>query len=278
MKISLPFYLLLHLLLFFGNGLMAQEFKVIDKKGTIISITSNSVTVSSTEPASNVEGDVWYDKTQSENVLKIYDGSAWEEIKLNTFLGYRTVYHNSATSTLQINHSHHNADIHIKDSGNLSISAPLPSAAPTSTTISDRTNFYVTNTTENPRTLTVLGFNGVFMRNGGQIVNLVNNTPPTSSIATVTIKGNTRYEINITLNSGSYFANITHPTAEKSNGSKTIYFEDANFHYISGLNGSGEWFVWRSNGSDTTTANQSNNATVSSQPNNLILIQGLNYN
>ena len=264
MKISLLSYFLLHLL--FSNELTAQEFRVINKKGTIKVITRNSVTVSSTGPSNYVEGDVWYDNTQSENILKINDGSAWEEIKLNTFLGYRTVHHTSASSTLQINHSHHNADIHIENSGNLSISALLSLAAPTSTTISDRTNFYVTNTTNSQRTLTVWGFNGVFMRNGGHVADLVNRTLPPPSVAKVTIIGNTRYEIKITLNSGSYFANITYPKAEKSNGSNPIYFEDTNFHYISGLNGSGEWFVWRSNGSDTTTANESINATVSTQP------------
>ena len=53
----------------------AQEFKVIDNKGTFRTVTFNNVTTATTAPTSPVEGDVWFDTTT--NNSKIHDGSSW---------------------------------------------------------------------------------------------------------------------------------------------------------------------------------------------------------
>ncbi len=68
-------------LFFIKNGI-AQEFKVIDNKGTFRTITSNSVTNSATAPSSPVEGDLWFDTTNK--LTKFYDGSNWQEILANS--------------------------------------------------------------------------------------------------------------------------------------------------------------------------------------------------
>lgn len=64
------------LLLLLCNAMAyAQDFKVIDNKGTFRNITRNDVTTATTAPTSPVEGDVWFDTTT--NNSKIYDGSSW---------------------------------------------------------------------------------------------------------------------------------------------------------------------------------------------------------
>jgi len=75
MKIYLYF-----LLLFVGLWAHAQEVRVIDKKGTIRTVTVNNVTEDATAPIAPVEGDVWFDTTT--NISKVYDAdtTSWNVI------------------------------------------------------------------------------------------------------------------------------------------------------------------------------------------------------
>lgn len=77
-----PYGILLLFFLLCTTFGVAQEFRVIDNKGTIRTVTSNSVTTSATAPTSPVEGDVWFDTTT--NISKIYDGSNWLTIDPDT--------------------------------------------------------------------------------------------------------------------------------------------------------------------------------------------------
>ncbi|MBE7659921.1 hypothetical protein [Tenacibaculum finnmarkense] len=58
----------------------AQEFKVVDNKGTINTVFKNNVTTTttSTAPLNPVEGDVWFNDVDSE--IKIYDGAIWKKL------------------------------------------------------------------------------------------------------------------------------------------------------------------------------------------------------
>jgi len=62
---------------------VAQEIRVIDNKGTLKTAINNNVTSSSTSPLLPLEGDVWFDNTDVNNIVtKIYDGTSW--ILVNT--------------------------------------------------------------------------------------------------------------------------------------------------------------------------------------------------
>ncbi|MCD8411551.1 hypothetical protein [Tenacibaculum finnmarkense] len=58
----------------------AQEFKVVDNKGTINTVFKNNVTTTttSTAPLNPVEGDVWFNDVDSE--IKIFDGAIWKKL------------------------------------------------------------------------------------------------------------------------------------------------------------------------------------------------------
>ena len=68
------------LLLFVGFWAHAQEVRVIDKKGTIRTVTVNNFTEDATAPTAPVEGDVWFDTTT--NISKVYDAdtTSWKVI------------------------------------------------------------------------------------------------------------------------------------------------------------------------------------------------------
>lgn len=70
--------LVISLVILFIKNAYSQEFRVTDNKGTLITLTKNNVTLSSTAPTGSVEGDVWFDTTDTNNVVtKIYDGASW---------------------------------------------------------------------------------------------------------------------------------------------------------------------------------------------------------
>ncbi|WP_233898670.1 hypothetical protein [Tenacibaculum piscium] len=89
-------YLFILVFIFISIKINAQEFNVVDNKGTINSVFKNKVTTSPTAspPASKIEGDVWFDTTASE--IKIYDGSIWK--KLSDFVN-KTIYTDNGTIT-----------------------------------------------------------------------------------------------------------------------------------------------------------------------------------
>ena len=65
----------------------AQEIRVIDNKGTINTARNNQVTTSDTEPANPLENDVWFDITNTTNVItKIYDHKnlIWKSIEIES--------------------------------------------------------------------------------------------------------------------------------------------------------------------------------------------------
>ena len=63
--------------LIFATEINAQEFRVIDNKGTFITVNNNSVTTSTTEPVNPIENDVWFDSSVTPNVASIWDGNEW---------------------------------------------------------------------------------------------------------------------------------------------------------------------------------------------------------
>ena len=110
----------------------------------------------------------------------------------DAYLGKQTIHHN-ATSTLAITHAdHNNADIHIENTGELSI---------TNTAVNDGTNFYITNTTAINRSLSFTGFAGAYLRNGGAIADI--------KATGLTLKANTRYLTHVTKNGVNYYFNAT---------------------------------------------------------------------
>jgi len=122
----------------------------------------------------------------------------WIDAK-DTYLGDKTIHHDTATGTaLAITEAlHHNADIHLEGTDDLTID---------STAVSDATNFYITNTTAVDRILTFTGgfttTGGAFLRNGGAITNVASGG--------LTLKSNTRYLCHITENTtGQFFFNAT---------------------------------------------------------------------
>ena len=65
----------------------AQEIRVIDNKGTINTARNNQVTTSNAEPANPLENDVWFDITNTTNVItKIYDHKnlIWKSIEIES--------------------------------------------------------------------------------------------------------------------------------------------------------------------------------------------------
>lgn len=81
-----------HILIFvFCENLTAQVFDVTDKKGTIVNVINNVVTVSAAEPINPNEGDVWFD-TNSPPTLKIYDATTniWEVLEVISQIGIAT--------------------------------------------------------------------------------------------------------------------------------------------------------------------------------------------
>ncbi|WOC39347.1 tail fiber domain-containing protein [Polaribacter sp. HL-MS24] len=170
----------------------AQQVRVIDNKGTISNINNSQVTTAALAPTSPLEGDVWFDTTDPNNrIAKVYDGTTWQLIK-NSWLGNSTIYHNTISTLALTEALHNNADIHLENTGNVSI---------TNTDVTDATNFYITNTTAANRTLTFSGFTGAHLRNGGTIADVATGG--------LTLKANTRYLVHITNNGGNFYFNAT---------------------------------------------------------------------
>jgi hypothetical protein len=77
MRAGLLFLLFFHL----TNFVFTQEISVIDNKGNILLTTSNSVNTANTAPSSPVEGDIWFDNSDTSNIIsKVYNGSSWDEL------------------------------------------------------------------------------------------------------------------------------------------------------------------------------------------------------
>lgn len=65
--------ILIFALILFSNKINAQQVRVIDNKGTIQTVNNNLVTTSPTFPSNPVEGDIWFDTTNS--LIRIFDPS-----------------------------------------------------------------------------------------------------------------------------------------------------------------------------------------------------------
>jgi len=81
MKIN-NFMAILGLCLLFQTNTLAQQVKVIDQKGTLKTVTSNTVTISNASPSNPVLSDIWFDTDN--NLTKIWDGSSWRAIQATT--------------------------------------------------------------------------------------------------------------------------------------------------------------------------------------------------
>jgi len=83
-KVNTPFFkvlLLFCIAIGLPNKISSQEVEVIDKKGTIVSVSNNRVTVNAIAPTTPIEGDVWFDITDPANPSTfVWDGAAWQEI------------------------------------------------------------------------------------------------------------------------------------------------------------------------------------------------------
>lgn len=73
---------ILGLYLLFQTNSLAQQVKVIDQKGTLKTVTSNTVTISNASPSDPVLSDIWFDTVN--NLTKIWDGSSWRAIQAIT--------------------------------------------------------------------------------------------------------------------------------------------------------------------------------------------------
>lgn len=82
MKISCKVFKILSLVMLLANVGYAQETTVIDRKGTLKTVTSNTVTTATTAPSTPVDGDVWFDTT--ENITKVWDGATWQNIQVDS--------------------------------------------------------------------------------------------------------------------------------------------------------------------------------------------------
>ncbi len=76
-------FIIIIVCVYFTQTIYAQEVKVVDNKGTKITVRNNQVTVSNTTPINPVLADVWFDNSDANNVTtKIFDGLNW--ILVNT--------------------------------------------------------------------------------------------------------------------------------------------------------------------------------------------------
>ena len=66
-------FLSIQLLVVSASFVWGQEATVIDRKGTLKKVTSNSFTVSATQPVEAVEADMWYSVSDSINRLYVFD-------------------------------------------------------------------------------------------------------------------------------------------------------------------------------------------------------------
>jgi len=174
----------------------AQLISVIDNKGTISNVRNNQVTTAATAPTTPLEGDVWFETDTL--ISRVWDGTSW--VRINTWLGYKTIHHN-ITGVLTITDAlHNNTDIHLESTGNLTI---------TNTNVSDGSNFYITNTTNVNRALSFTGFTGAYLRNGGTATNVATG---------LSLKANTRYLVHITENGGNFYFNATEAGAGAGGG------------------------------------------------------------
>ncbi|MCG8827775.1 hypothetical protein G1J88_05150 [Tenacibaculum dicentrarchi] len=65
--------LLLLVFTFVSFKINAQQFKVVDNKGTINTVNNNTVTSATTAPLNPLEGDIWIDTNSPNDVINIYD-------------------------------------------------------------------------------------------------------------------------------------------------------------------------------------------------------------
>jgi len=189
-----------------GTGTTLDPFKVKDLGITTAKIADDAVTtvklldanVTTTKLADDAvttakiaDANVTTTKIAAgtNNQRLVTDGTGAVSWANESFLGNKTIHHNAITALAITEALHNNADIHVENTGNLSI---------TNTDISDATNFYITNTTAANRTLSFTGFTGVYLRNGGAILDLSGG---------LTLKANTRYLAHITNNSGNFYFN-----------------------------------------------------------------------
>ncbi|WP_233901543.1 hypothetical protein, partial [Tenacibaculum piscium] len=64
--------------IFLSIKVNAQEFNVVDNKGTINSIFKNKVTTGSSPHLNPIEGDVWFNDTDGK--ITIWDGTNWKKL------------------------------------------------------------------------------------------------------------------------------------------------------------------------------------------------------
>lgn len=70
--------LLFFILSFSYNISKAQEVRVIDNKGTKVTVRNNQVSLSNTNPLFPIEGDIWFDNSDVDHIVtKIYDDATW---------------------------------------------------------------------------------------------------------------------------------------------------------------------------------------------------------
>ena len=65
------------IVLFIATNIYAQEIKVINNKGTILSLRNNTVTTSNIPPLNPLENDIWFDTSSLSTTFKIYNGTTW---------------------------------------------------------------------------------------------------------------------------------------------------------------------------------------------------------
>lgn len=130
MKIN-NFMAILGLYLLFQTNTLAQQVKVIDHKGTLKNVTSNTVTISNASPSNPVLSDIWFDTDN--NLTKIWDGSSWRAIQAITS---KSLWDTDSDTAVQIEESVDEDQIRfdtagverviINNQGNVGIASPSP--------------------------------------------------------------------------------------------------------------------------------------------------------
>lgn len=79
--------LLLLFLVFYSNLINAQEIRVIDNKGTKVTVRNNQVSLSNISPIFPIEGDIWFDNSDTNHIItKIYDDATWRLVNTKVSL------------------------------------------------------------------------------------------------------------------------------------------------------------------------------------------------
>ena len=123
------FVLFISYMFWFQIG-FSQEVIVSDHKGTKMTVTNNVVTTNNTAPSNPSIADVWFDNTDTTNVItKIYDGSSWVTVAASgdDDLGNHAATENLKLSGNWLSNDGESEGIYVENDGDVGIGTSSPS-------------------------------------------------------------------------------------------------------------------------------------------------------